>query len=331
MSVNTSIGLIGAAKQTDKSTPASAPSFLHGLTGGQIFKLDRTVENANVSCGVRAGTDAYVASIATGVDFDTYGYSDVLPFYYWAAMGNIVTTPVAGKSGFYNHVITMGDVLPYLTFWGRIGGEYTRTDGCKIDTLEMSFEGNKPLEFGITAIGMDARFLESIPGTIDPSCFDGYYIPTGGVFKVDTASGTPLEAPVLKGGITIANSCKGSQLAGQIMPGAVDEGKLKTSGSITVVPDDLALYKSMITGSATGTVPTGKMVYGSFEYTLKHSKLSDHTMTITSGRVPFTADFPEVDPEGGAAEIEFSFEDIGVEGKNGSPVTFEFVNETASY
>ena len=329
--INTSIGLIAVARQSDKATPATEPSFQHGLTGGQVFKLDRTVENANVSCGVRAGTDSYVDSVNPGLDFDTYGYSDVLPLYFLAAMGNIVSA-AAETSGLYKHIITMGDTLPYLTFWGRIGNEYTRTEGCKVDQLEMEFEGNKPLAFGVTALGMAAELgLETIPGASDPSCFDGYFIPTGGTFKLDTASETPAEAPVLKGSLTLANSCETSQLAGQIMPGAVDEGKLKSSGSVTVKPDDLTLYKSMITGSATGTTPTGTIVYGSFEWTFKHSKLTDHLLVIKSGRVPFTCDFPEVNPDGGAAELEFTFDDIGVNTRDGSPVTIEVINAVEAY
>ena len=44
MSVNTSIGLIGVAKQANKSTAAASPTFVHGLTGGSTFKLDMTIE-----------------------------------------------------------------------------------------------------------------------------------------------------------------------------------------------------------------------------------------------------------------------------------------------
>ncbi len=332
MSVNTSIGLIAVSKQDGKSNPASEPSFQHGLTGGQVFKLDRTVENANVSCGVRSGTDSYVDSIGTGVDFETYGYSDVVPLYYYGALGNIVSSEADGKPGLHRHVATMGDSLPYLTFWGRIGNEFTRTDSCKIDQLEMEFEGNKPLSFGVTAVGMGAALgLDSIPGASDPSCFDGYFVPTGGTFKIDTASSAPVEAPVLKGSLALANSCETSQLAGQITPGAVDEGKLKCSGSVTVKPDDLTPYKQMVTGSASGRTPTGTMVYGSFEWTFRHSRNPDHTLSISSGRVPFTCDFPEVNPDGGAAELEFSFDDIGVDTRDGSPVTVVVVNATESY
>lgn len=332
MTINTSIGLIGVAKQADKATAAASPTFVHGLTGGQPFKLDRSVENDDVSCGVRAGTDSHVESIIPGLDFDTYGYSDVLPLYYTGAMGNIVSTPVAGKSGLYQHVVTLGDLLPYLTFWGRIGNEFTSVSGCKIDQLEMEFEGNSPLEFGVTVIGMLAALgLEGFPGEVDPSCFDGYYVPTGGTFKIDTAGGSPVAAPVTRGSLTLANNCSSDPLAGSVTPGDVAEGKLTSSGSVTVKPDDMAMYRKMVTGSAVGTTPSGLMVYGSFEWTFTHSKNPDHTMKVEAVRVPFAADYPEVAPDGGAAEIEFSFDDIGVASRNGSPVTLTFVNGVESY
>lgn len=332
MSVNTSIGLIGVAKQAAKGTPATAPTFVHGLTGGQVFKLDRTVENANVSCGVRAGTDSYVASVTPGLDFETYGYSDVMPLYYLAAMGNLVTTANDGGGAAKKHTVTLGDAIPYLTFWGRIGGEYTRTDGCKVDQLEMEFSGNAPLSFGITAVGMDAELgLASFPGEVDPSCFDGYFVPTGGVFKLETAGDTPAEAPVVSGNLSLGNSLATDPLAGMVTPGDVAEGKLSTSGSVTVKPDDMALYRKMVTGSASGTKPSGAMVYGSFEWNFTHSKDPNHKMKVVASRVPFTCEFPSVDPEGGAAELEFTFDNVGVDSRGGSPVTITFENDTESY
>lgn len=331
MPVNTSIGMIGVAKQADKKTPATTPAFVHGLTGGQTFKLDRSVQDANVTCGVRAGTDSYVESIIPGVDFETYGYSDVMPLYFLAVLGNI-TTSSNDDGAQYKHVATLGDVLPYLTFWGRIGSEYTRTDGCKIDQIEMSFEGNAPLDFGITAIGMDAELgLSGFPNEVDPSCFEGYFVPTNGVFKVDTASNTPLEAPVTQGSLTLANNCTSDALAGQVTPGDVVEGKLSTSGSVTVRPDDMKLYRKMLTGTEDGTKPTGDIVYGSFIWEFRHSKLPNHRMIVEALRVPFTCEFPSVDPEGGAAELEFSFENVGVDSRDGSPVTVTFLNDTESY
>ena len=329
--INTSIGLVGVAKQANKSTAASSPTFVHGLTGGKVYKPDRTMANADVACGVRAGTDSYVESVIPGADFETYGYADALPLYYYAAMGSVAST-AATDSGYYQHVITLGDLLPYLTVWGRTGSEYTCVQGCKVDEIEMDFEGNQPLQFGVTLLGMDDQLqLQAFPGNADPSCFDGYFVPTGGTFKIDTAGDSPATAPVLSGNLDLKNSCTAEPLAGMVKPGDVEEGKLTTSGNVTVKPADMAEFYKMLTGSAAGTTSTGLMVYGSFEWTFTHSKDSKCTMKVEASNVPFTGEWPDVDPQGGAAEVEFSFDDIGVAERAGSPVTITIVNKVASY
>ena len=134
-----------------------------------------------------------------------------------------------------------------------------------------------------------------------------------------------------KGNLSLSNGCTAEPLAGQVTPGDVYEGKLETSGSITVKPDDMALYRKMVTGAANGTTPTGAMVYGSFELNFTHSKNSSYTLKVEASRVPFTAEFPDVDPNGGAAEMDFSFSAIGVEGRDGSPVTVTIVNGVEAY
>ncbi len=332
--INTSIGLIGVALQTAKGTAATAPTYVHGLTGGQVFNLDRTVESDDVSCGVRAGTDSHIESIVPGADFDTYGYADVLPVYLYGALGAIASAANAGTgmSGYYNHTCTLGDTLPYMTLWGRMDGVMQSVKDCKVSQIEMEFEGNKPLQFGITMLGTDATLgLASFPGSVDPSCFAGYYIPTGGTFKLDTASGTPAVAAITQGSLSLDNACAAIALAGQVTPGDIEEGKLTSSGSVTVKPADDALYRKLITGSASGTAVTGTMVYGSFEWTFKHSKDAKKTLVVSATNVPFTCDFPDVDPAGGAAEFEFSFDNIGVAAAGGSPVTFTVTNEVEEY
>lgn len=332
--INTSIGLIGVAKQANKAEAANSPAFVHGLTGGKVYNPDRTIARADVACGVRTGTDSYVESVVPGADFETYGYADVTPLYLYAAMGSIASTPASGSgmSGYYEHTITLGDLLPYLTVWGRTGGEYTRVQGCKVDEIELEYEGNAPLEFGVTMLGMDDLLqLEQFPGQADPSCFDGYFVPTGGTFKLDTAGTTPVEAPVLSGSLDLQNNCTAQPFAGMVKPGDVEEGKLTTSGGVTVKPPDMAEFYKMLTGSASGTTTTGLMVYGSFEWNFKHSKDPKCSMKVEATNVPFTAEWPDIDPQGGAAEVEFTFDDIGVADRSGSPVTVTIVNRVDSY
>lgn len=333
MAINPSIGLIGVAKQSAKGTAASTPTFVHGLTGGQTFKLDRSVAEDAVACGVRTGIDSHVESVVPGVDFDSYAYSDVFALYMLAALGNITTVANSGTgASSHKHTITMGNALPWLTFFGNIGGQVTEVSDSKVDQLELSFEGNKPLELGITAVGMAALFgLSAIPGSVTPSCFDGYFTCTGGTFKIETLGDSPAVVSITKGSLSINNNCNTDPLIGMVTPGDIAEGQCVVSGSVTTKPDDIALYRKMVTGSASGTTPTGLMVYGSFELNFTHTKETSHKLKITATHVPFTADFPSVDPNGTAAEIDFGFDAIGVTSASGSPITVVVENDTSSY
>lgn len=334
--INVSIGMVGVALQ-DGDTPASQPQFKHGLTGGGLVSPERTVEQKSVACGLRANASngAYVSEVNMAVDFETLGYMDVLPLYFLAAMGDITSSPVEEKSGYYKHVIKLGSVLPLLTFWGQLGDTSQATvhevDGSKIDTLSLSFEGNAPLDIGITAAGIDAKLFQSWSGVTSPSCFDGYFVPTGGTFKIDTASQTPQDVTVTQGNFELSNNLEPKRGAGQVIASLLAEGKLNTSVAMTVVPDDFELMRKNLTGSASGTTVSSKIVYGSAAWHFTHSEDAECYLDVAFSNVPWNFEMPEVDPEGNAAEVEFSCDDIGIASADGSPVTVTIVNKTESY
>lgn len=334
--INTSIGLLGVARQESKTTAAPTPTFRHGLTGGGLIKPERTVEQKNVACGLRANTTngAYVSEVNMAVDFETLAYADSLALYILAAMGNIVTTS-AEESGYYKHVITLGSEIPFLTFWGQVGNTSAATvhkaTGCKIDTLSLSFEGNAPLDIGITAAGIDAALFGGWSGETEPSCFDGYFIPTNGTFKFSPNDQTPIEVLVTKGEFELSNSLTSYRGAGRVIASEVAESKLKTTVKQTIIPDDYTEIRKVLTGSETGTTVTNKVVYGSAAWEFTHSQDPNCTMSVVFSNVPWNCETPEIDPEGSAAEVEFSADDIGVAAKDGSPVTITIVNKVQTY
>lgn len=334
--INVSIGMLGVALQ-EGDTPAEQPTIKHGLTGGGLVNPERTIEQKAVACGLRANAanGAYVSEVNMGVDFETLAYADSLALYFLAAMGNIVSTPAEGKDGYYKHVITLGSVLPLLTFWGQIGDTAQKTvhkvDGCKIDTLGLTFEGNAPLDISVTAAGNDATLFQSWAGVVNPSCFDGYFVPTGGDFQIDTASKTPGDVTVTQGSFEMSNSLEAKRAAGQVVPTILAEGKLTTSVNMTVVPDDFSLMRKCLTGAADGTKVSSKIVYGSALWKFTHSADPNCTLDVAFTNVPWNFEMPEVDPEGNVAEVEFSADDIGIDSADGTPVTITIVNKVAQY
>jgi len=314
--INTSIGLLGVARQADKSTAAVAPRYKHGLTGGGLIKPDRKVEQKSVACGLRADVSngAYVSEVNMAVDFETLAYADVLGLYALAAMGNVVST-AATQTGYYKHVITLGSALPLLTFWGQVGNTADTTVheavGCKVDTLSLDFEGNAPLDIGVTAAGIDSELFGSWSGDAEPSCFEGYFVPTNGSFRISTNDQAPAEAIVTKGGFELSNNLTTYRSAGNVVAAEVSEGKLTTSVKMTVMPEDWTPIRKVLTGTETGTKVTSNVVYGSASWAFTHSQDANCTMQVDFANVPWNCKTPEIDPEGSAAEVEFSADNVG--------------------
>lgn len=336
--INVAIGLLGVALQTSKDQAASAPTFTHGLTGGGLVKPERTIESKPVACGLRANSSnsAYVSEVNMGVDFECLAYADVLALYAFAECGSIVSTAVDGKAGYYKHVITLGSQLPYLTFWGQVGDTAAATVqkaiGCKMDTLELSFEGNAPLDIGVTAAGVDAALFGNWgSSSAEPSCFDGYFVPTNGEFLIDTNGNTPAAATVTKGDFSLSNSLTAHRSAGRVVANELSEGKLTTGVNMTVVPDDYTPIRKVLTGSSTGTEVSSGIVYGSCNWSFTHSQDPNCTLEVAMSNIPWNCETPEIDPEGNSAEIQFSADDIGIASKTGTPITITIVNKVESY
>lgn len=335
--INVSIGLLGVALQTSKDQAAAKPKFTHGLTGGGLVKPERNIDSKPVASGLRANSSnsAYVSEVNMGVDFECLAYADVLGLYAFAECGSIVSAAAEGKAGYFEHTITLGSQLPYLTFWGQVGDTSASTVqkaiGCKMDTLDLSFEGNAPLDIGVTAAGVNAELFGTWQGDTDPSSFDGYFVPTGGEFLIDTNGKTPAAATVTKGDFSLSNNLTAHRSAGRVVPNEISEGKLTTGVNMTVVPDDYAPIRKVLTGSASGTEVASGIVYGSCKWAFTHSQDENMTLSVEMNNIPWNCETPEIDPEGNSAEIQFSADDIGIASKTGTPITIKIVNKVQSY
>ena len=335
MAINPSIGLVGAALQTNRDTPATQPTFLHGLTGGTPFAASRSIANTPVACGTRAPSDARVDTIEVNPSVESLCYPDVLGLYLYSALGSVSSsedTDGAG-TGYYRHVFKMGSALPYLTLWSQVGVDnFTEADGCKCSELKMSATGNEHLAMTASFIGIDAKVgIDAIPGSLTPSCYDGKYTTTDCTFKLDAASETPTDALVSEASFTLSNNTSALTSLGRVTPRDIADGNLSAGVSVTTIPDDITQYKKMVTGSDSSTQISGKVVMGSVYAKFMHSEDEKMTLEIEYKHVPFTADYPSVDPEGAEGTIQFTADAAIITEPTESPVTITLVNKVESY
>lgn len=332
MALNPSIGLVGIAFQADRDTEAATPTFVHGLTGGSPFGASRSIANTPVACGNRAPSDARVDSIEITPSVQALCYPDTVGAYLYAALGAVETTK-ADVSGYYKHVFTMGSTIPYATIWSQVGVDnFTRSDGCKCGTLELTATGNEHLSMQADFQGIDAQVgIDAIPGEVEASCFGGKYTTTDCVFKIDASGETPAEALVSEGSFTFENNLSALTSIGRVTPREIAEGNLSAGCSVTTIPDDITEYKKLMTGSETSTAITGKVVLGSVYAKFFHTDDENMTLEIQVNHCPFTAEYPEVDPEGNEATIQFTTDAAIIAAAGESPVTVTLVNKVASY
>lgn len=332
MAINPSIGLVGIAFQDDRDTPAAEPTFVHGLTGGSPFGASRSIANTAVACGNRAPSDARVDSIEVTPSVQSLCYPDTTGAYLLAALGTVVSTD-ADVAGYYKHVFTMGDTIPYATLWSQVGtNNFTRADGCKCGTLELTATGNEHLAMQADFQGIDAKIgIDAIPGSVAASCFSGKYTTTDCVFKIDASGETPAEALVSEGSFTFENNLSALNSIGRVTPREIAEGNLSAGCSVTTIPDDITEYKKLMTGAADKTDLTGTVVMGSVYAKFFHTEDANMTLEIQVNHCPFTAEYPEVDPEGNEATIQFSTDAAIITKAGESPVTITLVNKVKEY
>ena len=81
------------------------------------------------------------------------------------------------------------------------------------------------------------------------------------------------------------------------------------TASITLQPDDLVAFREIVTGAAGGTTITGVIPTSSFEVFWNITANDDLKLASTNWQP--TVGYPEVDPEGGIAELTLAGEAYG--------------------
>lgn len=324
MPVQSALSQFGVGKQTVKGTAAANPIAYHGLTDGTVISVDITNELEERTSGFRVAPAINRTAAMPAVSFSSRLHPRAVGHYLLGALGSVSTS---GTTTF-THTITSGPDLPYYTTFGTLGGTNYSVRDLKFDTLDINFEANQPATLSATGMGVSIAF----PGTITPTTDDtysAYFTPVGGTFSVDVdgASGTAAIAKITSGSISIANNLETVFVSGAITPDDVFVGRQEVEVSFDVVPDDLLLWRTIVTGTSSGSAVSAAPLYGT--YSVQFASGAD-TLTITSPRVAFTCDFPDVDPNGGALTLSLAGLAV-MPAAGGTPITATLVNTQATY
>jgi hypothetical protein len=323
MPIQSALARVGVAIQSVKGTLGANPTFTHGVTDGNVLSLDIDQEPDAITSGVaRIAPHAKRTDSKPGAGFTTRAFSKAVGLWLYAVLG---TKGVSG-SGPYVHTFTGGTSLPRLSWWGELDGTKVAVRDVMVDEVELAWEGSQPLDVKVTVMGT----VLSFPGTMVASTDDTtatYMIPAGGTFKLDTKSATAVTARIKAGNVKIKNNVEEVPQSASIEADDMFPGRQEYEVSLTLVPDDLAPWREVVTGATAGTSVSQTPIYGSFD--IKFVNGAD-SLQLVSLRVPFLCDFPDADPDGGPVELELVGTPVLQTG-GGVPLTVTLTNGQTTY
>lgn len=290
------LALLGIAKQTAKGTPAAAPTYTIGLTGGAVGKVEIDQSDLDTTWDTRGKMGAERKSIVPGADIETVATPAAIGLLLKLALGAEAVT----GSGPYVHTFTPGGTLPYATLFSMFGGgNKTAISDAKIDSLELSWDGTGAVRVKVTSMGCTYDMASAwVVGSTKESVANGNVIrPGGGSFSINS-----VPFPVTAGSIKIENSVDAILSSASGLPSDIAEKDLSVTISLTTMPDDIGLFKLAATGTETGTSLTTEPVFVPVSIDLTGP--GTVTLSFDFPALGIMAAMPESDPNGGAAEIQ---------------------------
>ena len=334
--MNKNYGMFGAAVQTAKGTPATAPvvSFPASADSDGI-KVEKATESLNMTIGGRStAVENYPNNINDTAGVSTVGLADVLGLMMAAALGDDTATATTGG---YRHVIRAGEVLPYLTFFEQKGSRsaaMTKMVDCKLNSLKMTAEGVKPMTFEYDLAGCDVVFGGAT--TWSGPAFtiaDGYYklAEAAVLFSLSSPTAGVIPAGIVLSSLEleIANAVEASASLGA----AAAADQVEKAATITVklsgTTDSTDVYREVVTGSPTGTAVSAAVVTGALHMTFKHSKNPNWTLEFDIPAIPWKCEVPQVSTDGGPFSL--SLDTDGALDQGSGAITVTLTNTLEDY
>lgn len=313
------ISQVGIGKQASKGTPVADDACV-GLSSGNVAGVDISEDDLNQTGASRVTEARDRTGVLPSVQFETLAMPVSIGRLLMAALGSVATS----GTGPYVHTFTPGDTVPYNTLRGRLDDQNLEIPDAKLDELTLSFDGAGSVRASCTFQGLDLTFDATAPATAQELANAGTFKGVGGTFSVGGTS-----AKVKSGSITVGNSLEAVQLATSVLPDDIIEGAVACTVSLTIVPDDLDLFREVVTGSPSGTSVSADVLYGALDIDLAGANGSTASLDFDATKAAFSVAFPDSDPNGGPAEL--ALEAVVVQNSGGDDFTFTLTNDTATY
>jgi hypothetical protein len=312
-----------AQKQTAKGAAAVIdPDLAYKMpfSGGSIAPT-RNTDNLSETDASRDRGLTYVTSSGVEGSPEFYVRDASIGFWLWACLGQDAVT---GTDPNYAHVLTPGNILPYVTIWRNIGDTlFEQFLDCKVGSLVIGAEAGAPLTCTAAIQGLQSTRLTAAPDTATP-----IDVQSGPVYNFNEATVTlagGATALVRSFELTIENNLS-SQQTDNVVPYDVAEGQREVSLTFDLIFESLTEYNEFHYGGAAGTTVDPDIFTTSALFSF--DKGADNSVAFNLPSIAYT-EFP-VDPNPGGDPIVVSVAAAAQRG--GSPVvTATVANQVATY
>ena len=326
--LNKALVLAGLAKQTAKGALATNPTFGFGVTGGKIIATGIKQGAAETTSGSLASSNVDRTEVGGAVGFDSRAYMKMLGL---ILLGLFGADTVTGTTPSFVHTFGLAASQPYLSAFESYNSILRALRDVKVTGLNMKWTGNDPVIITPTGIGTVLSFPATFVPTTNETGSESFLVPVGGTFQVAMVGATPATARITGGEIDIAFGTTPVFASGSIEaddPGA--HNSMVATCKLTAIPDDLAYWMQVVTGTANGTAVSPKAQYGSLSIGFKDNGSTAGGLVWTGSKVAFLAERPDVDPKGGNAEIALAGEAV-MPSSGVAPLIPVLTNDVATY
>lgn len=310
------------AEQASQGTAATTPEYKFNLTGGSPYDHDISQDVIALTGTAPANGEADRTMIVPKSDLNTLGLPRTLGRFLAQILGQDTMSPAGTHT-----MIPIVEPLTYSTIWGLLGTDYVRITDAKPATLKISFDNAGLVKVDSSWLGTTSLWASTpASATVDDSAGGITKLrAAGGTFQFDIDSATPVSGCIKSGSVTLTRSLHPKECAGSVTPGDMTAGRLTIVWSLTIEPDSLVDIRNIVTGTPSGTAPTGTPPYGSANVSFL---AGSDSLTLTSLRVPYLAAVPASNPDGGIAEVVL--EGTGLQPTSGNAITAVMVNTVVS-
>lgn len=324
MALNKAIAAIGVGVQVSKGTALTNPTFMHGVTGGTGFDSDVSQDRVPIATGTRVSPGVDRTAVVSKFDAQFRAHPKTIGLWLYLALGGKSVT----GAGPYTHTLSPAATLPYGTLFANIGGEVRSLQDVVVDSLELSWAEDGILNVSAQGMGTVPNFAPTMTPTTDDS-YSGFMVSSAGTAAnlKFAASGAAATAPIKAGSLKITNNADVVQLAYSVIPDEVFWGRQDYEASLTLVPTNLNDWRTVLTGSSSGTTVSQVPLYGGLD--VKFVSGTD-SLQLAATRVAYTVGYPQADPTGGHVELAYAGLPV-LTAAGAAALTATLINSQATY